>query len=227
VLKKKEVLARVLLIISMTCFFLLSFAPFSNFLVWRLEKSYPPLMEYANLKGLKYIVILTAWDSDNPTVPYTSNLGYSSTLRMLEAHRIYMGLLQCKIVVSGSEVGGKLMTMCLELLSVPEKNIMIDVSENTWKSAVNLKHILGGEKFVLVTSAVHLPRSMRSFLREGLRPIPAPADFLYGYYRNYKFSFPRPLTYYIPNTDSFMRSSAALYEYMGLAWYYIQALYKN
>ena len=187
-----------------------------------MEKSYPPLKGFNDLQSINYIVVLTAWDSDNPTVPYTSNLGYSSTLRVLEAHRIYSNIPNSKIIISGSENGGKLMSMLLVLLSLQEKNIMIDRSDNTLKSALNLREILGNQRFILVTSAVHLPRSMRSFIREGLSPIPAPADFLHGYYENYKFPFPRPFIYYMPNTDSFMRSSAAIYEYLGILWYSIK-----
>ena len=127
------------------------------------------------------------------------------------------------IIISGSRTGGKLMKMLLGLLGVPKKNIITEYSKNTWKSGTDLQNILRGEQFILVTSATHLPRSMRSFVREGLKPIPAPADYLYGYHPKYRFPFPRPVSYYIPTTDSLMRSSAALYEYLGTLWYAMKA----
>lgn len=226
IIKRKEKLARILLVAGFLLFCILSFTPFSNFLLWGLESKYPPLMDLRGYTEIKYIVVLTAWDSDVQTVPYIQNLGYRSAFRVLEAHRIYKELPGCRIIISGSEVGSKLMSMFLILLSVPEKNIIINYSANTLKSAVNLKDILGNQRFILVTSATHLPRSMRSFIREGLRPIPAPTDYLYGYYQDYRFPFPRPITYYIPNTDSFMRTSAALYEYLGITWYYIKTFGK-
>ena len=37
--------------------------------------------------------------------------------------------------------------------------------------------MIGREKFILVTSAAHMPRSMALFRKRGLQPIPAPADF--------------------------------------------------
>lgn len=222
-MRRKEKLAKGLLIIGFSLLCLLSFRPFSNFLLWGLESRYPPLMDLSQYSEVKYIVLLTAWDSDIPTLPYTSNLGYRSAFRTLEAHRIHGKLRHCKIIISGSKTGGKLMRMFLLLLNVPENDIVIDHSENTWKTGANLKNVLRDRRFILVTSATHLPRSMRSFAREGLKPIPAPADYLYGYYSKYRFPFPRPFFYYVPNTDSLMRSSAALYEYFGSLWYAVKA----
>ena len=204
--------------------FLLSFTPFSNFLLWRLENRYPPLIALKAYTDISYMVLLTAWDSKVPTIPYTSNLGYRSAFRTLEAHRIYKELPHSKIVISGSENGIKLMRLFLILLNVPEKKIIIDHSKNTLESASNLKEVLKDRPFILVTSAAHLPRSMDSFIREGLQPFPAPADYLYGYYPKYQIPFPRPFSYYIPNADSLMRSSAALYEYLGIVWYSIKAI---
>ena len=220
-MKKRLKLSKTLLLIGFSLLSLLSFRPFSNFLLWGLESRYPPLMNVTGYAETPYIVVLTAWDSKVPTIPYTSNLGYRSAFRTLEAHRIYKQLPHCKIIISGSETGATLMRMFLMLLSVPEKDILIDHSGNTRKSAASLKHILHGQPFVLVTSATHLVRAMASFTHQGLRPIPAPADYLYGFYQDYEFPFPRPFAYYLPNTDAFVRSSAALYEYAGTLWYYM------
>jgi uncharacterized SAM-binding protein YcdF (DUF218 family) len=107
------------------------------------------------------------------------------------------------------------------LLNVPKNSIIIDHSLNTFMSAVNIKKYLGNEKFILVTSAVHMLRSMVLFSREGLKPIPAPADYIDGYYKDYYFPYSRTFTYYLPNTAVFMQSSAALYEYFGLVKYSI------
>lgn len=218
-LKKGEKIAKVFLVVSFFGLFFLSFTPFSNFLLWGLESRYPPLMDLRGYAEIKYIVVLTAWDSDDPTIPYTSNLGYRSAFRILEAHRIYREIPKSGIIISGSEVGGKLMSKLMGLLGVPTAKIDIDHSQNTLASAKNLRETLEGKRFMLVTSALHMPRSVTSFVREGLEPIPAPGDYLYGYYPKYRFPFPRPFTYYVPNTDSLMRSSAALYEYFGILWY--------
>ncbi len=221
--KRDGKIAKFFLIVGFSLLCLLSFRPFSNFLLWRLEHHYPPLMHFNQYHDVKYIVVLTAWDCNIPNLPYTSNIGYRSTMRALEAHRIYRKLSHPIMIISGSMNGCRLIRKLFTLLGIPVKDIILDKAENTWQSALNMKHIIGNQRFILVTSATHLPRTVDAFTREGLKPIPAPADYLYGYYPEYHFPFPRPLAYYIPNTDSLMRSSAALYESLGTLWYMFKA----
>lgn len=222
VLNKRKILAKILLGIGLTCLFFLSFRPFSNFLVWKLESKYSPFKNFNNINNINYIVVLTDWCNDNSNLPYTSNLGYKSSARVLEAHRIWMLLPKCKIIISGDEVSSELMSMLMLLLGVQRENIIIDdKAANTWESARNIKNLLGREPFILVTSAIHLPRTMISFSKLGIKPIPAPADFSYGYYKKFQVTCGRSLEYYIPNVSSLMKSNLALYEYLGICWYII------
>lgn len=223
-LKKKKVTAKYLITLGTVCLFFLSFRPFSNFLLWGLEKQYRPLVNFDALSDIRYIVVLTAWDSNNPTVPHTSNIGYRSSFRVLETHRIYTHLSKCKIIISGSKIGFQLMSNLLVLLGVPQDNIIFDCAENTMASCANLKKILAEQQFILVTSAMHMPRSMNSFKKQKLNPIPAPADFLYGYYKTFHVPLKRQLIYYLPNVRSIRNSNLALYEYLGLCWYHLKSL---
>ena len=220
--QKNGKLAKFLLVTAISLLCLLSFRPFSNFLLWGLEHHYPPLMHFSPYNDVKYIGVLTAWDCDIPNLPYTSNIGYRSTMRALEAHRIYRKLSHPIMIISGSANGCRLMRKLFMLLGVPGKDIVLDQAENTWQSALNMKELIGNQRFILVTSATHLPRTVDAFTRHGMNPVPAPADYLYGYYPEYHLPFPRPLAYYIPNTDSLMRSSAAIYEYLGTLWYMVK-----
>ena len=224
-LKKNKITAKYLIAIGTLCLFFLGFRPFSNFLLYGLEKQYQPLVNLESLSEIKYIVVLTAWDSDNPTVPYTSNIGYRSSFRILEAHRICKHIPECKIIISGGEIGFKLMSKLLLLLGVQQDNIIFDCAENTMASAVNMTKRLEQQQFILVTSAIHMPRSMNSFRRQKLDPIPAPADFSYGYYKSFHFPLTRQFIYYLPNARSLMNSNLALYEYLGLCWYNLKTLF--
>jgi uncharacterized SAM-binding protein YcdF (DUF218 family) len=52
---------------------------------------------------------------------------------------------------------------------------------NTYENAVNVRKILesrGIKKVLLVTSAMHTPRSLKIFQRQGVEVIPAPTDFI-------------------------------------------------
>lgn len=225
ILRKKCGLAKYFLTIGFICLCLLSFRPFSNFLIWRLESRYSPFNDFTETRNVKYIVVLTAWDSNNPTVPYTSNIGYRSALRVLEAHRIYTHMPQCDVIISGSKAGTHLMSMLMTLLGVPPQKVITDFSESTWNSALNIKNLVSDHHFILVTSAIHLPRSMGCFIRQELKPIPAPADFSYGNYQVFKVPFDKSLSYYLPHANIFLRSHLALYEYSAILWYNIKGLY--
>jgi len=67
------------------------------------------------------------------------------------------------------------------------------MEENEMASAVNMKKMLTAQRFILVVLAIHMPRSMNSFKKQKLDPIPAPADFSYGYYKSFHFFINRPL----------------------------------
>ena len=225
-LKKQEKLTRYLLGITLILLWLLSIRPFSNFLTWGLESQYQPIINFRGYKDVEYIVVLCAWDRNNdyPGLPYTSKLGYRSALRVLEAHRIYLHMDHPKIIISGREGDAKLLGELMVALGIPAGGIVADHSKDTWESAVNLKTLLANHRFILVTSALHMPRSMDCFIWQGLSPIPAPADFISGYHGKFRFPVGRSFAFYLPNTDSFMESSAAFYEYFGLIWYHIRAL---
>jgi len=202
-LKNRVTLAKFALVLVCICLFLLSFRPFSDFLSWNLEKRYPPIDSFSTYRNINYIVVLTAWDRNDPTVPYTSNLGYSSAFRVLEAHRIFMHLPQCKIIISGDKVSTEAMANFMILLGIRRESIILENrSLTTWESAVNVKKILSKQPFFLVTSAIHLPRAMYSFIKQDLRAVAAPADFSYGYYKNFDIPTDRPLAYYVPNINS-------------------------
>ncbi len=63
-------------------------------------------------------------------------------------------------------------------LGLPADRLVLESqSRNTADSAARVVPLLGGRPFALVTSAGHLPRSMATFAKAGLRPVPVPADY--------------------------------------------------
>jgi uncharacterized SAM-binding protein YcdF (DUF218 family) len=74
--------------------------------------------------------------------------------------------------------------LCDEFIAqgVPDSNIVIEqFSRNTYESAVAAKHILDSVQFkppyLLVTSAIHMPRSIKAFEKAGISVTPHPASF--------------------------------------------------
>jgi uncharacterized SAM-binding protein YcdF (DUF218 family) len=82
---------------------------------------------------------------------------------------------------SGSPESGD-MAKILTSIGVPSAALVQEPdSLNTYENAVNVKKILearGINQILLVTSAMHMPRSLKIFQRQGIDAIPAPTDFL-------------------------------------------------
>jgi uncharacterized SAM-binding protein YcdF (DUF218 family) len=73
------------------------------------------------------------------------------------------------------------MQSLLTFMGVPQSAIWLeDKSQNTYENALYCAQILKAKnitRVILVTSAVHMPRSVALFQTQGIQVIPAPADF--------------------------------------------------
>lgn len=100
-------------------------------------------------------------------------------------------------------------------------------SLNTYQNAVNVKKILesrGIRQILLVTSALHMPRSLKIFQRQGIDAIPAPTDFLVtqGELQELTSSPKAAILNLLPNTDNLHQFTSALKEYIGSFVYWIR-----
>lgn len=125
---------------------------------------------------------------------------------------------------SGSSESGDMATI-LTSIGVPVEAIIQEPdSLNTYQNAVNVRKILqsrGIRRVLLVTSAIHMPRSLLIFKHQQIDVIPAPTDFLVseGEVREL-FSTPKAATLnLLPNVDSLYLFTAALKEYVGIFTY--------
>ncbi|AGA32429.1 YdcF- like protein [Thioalkalivibrio nitratireducens DSM 14787] len=99
-----------------------------------------------------------------------------------------------------------------QALGVPaERIVVLDTPTDTAQEAYAVRDLLGSEaRFLLVTSASHMPRSVRHFERVGLGPIASPTHVLTGRGR------PARLSYWVPSSDALRKTERAVYEYLGL-----------
>ncbi len=74
------------------------------------------------------------------------------------------------------------MATLLRILGVPQEAIVSEMrSRNTYENAVFSRQILqarGIDTIILITSAMHMPRTLALFEAQGLHVIPAPTDYL-------------------------------------------------
>jgi len=93
----------------------------------------------------------------------------------------------------------------------PARIVVLDTPTDTAREAYALREFLGTEaRFVLVTSASHMPRSVQHFERVGLAPIASPTHVLTGRGR------PVRLSYWVPSSDALRKTERAVYETLGL-----------
>jgi len=117
------------------------------------------------------------------------------------------------------------MAAILTQIGVPTEAILQEpLSLNTYENAVNVRKILdarGIRRVLLVTSAMHMPRSLLIFKRQGIAAIPAPTDFLVtdNELKEPQNSPQATLLNLIPDAKQLDNSTRALKEYIGIIVY--------
>jgi uncharacterized SAM-binding protein YcdF (DUF218 family) len=151
--------------------------------------------------------------------------------RVLYAAQLYRQGKAPKVILSGgriawhgagsSESGD--MAQLIEPMGVPKGAILEDPdSLNTRENAVNVQKILqaqGIQDFLLITSAIHMPRSLMIFRKLGMTPIPAPTDFLKSDLDLGQSTNEAKLLSLLPQSENLGFTTQALKEYLGI-WVY-------
>ncbi len=121
------------------------------------------------------------------------------------------------------------MAEILELIGVPQSALILETqSLNTYENALYGAKILkekGYERVILVTSAMHMPRSVALFRKQGIEVIPAPTDFKVTelQWRNLtRPSFETQLINLLPSSTNLEWVTAALKEYIGILIYQLR-----
>ncbi|MBN2437579.1 MAG: envelope biogenesis factor ElyC [Deltaproteobacteria bacterium] len=198
---------------------LLSYGFISTALLKPLENAYPPYQATASDRSsVKWVVVLGGGHVSSAYIPVTSQLSGASLFRLTEGVRIHRELPGSKMVLAGGavfdtvpevEISGRI----VQIMGVKPSDLVLEKkSKDTEEQAVYVKNIVGHDRFVLVTSASHMPRSMALFRKVGLNPIPAPAHYRVIEKRN---SAPGD---YFPSTGNLDMAGSAIYEYLCLCW---------
>ena len=89
---------------------------------------------------------------------------------------------------------------------------MAEVKQAAWE-ALPIKKLLGDKKFIIVTSASHMKRSMLIFKKLNLNAIAAPTNYLSHEEKSLKEYF---------SGKNIRKIEIAIHEYLGLIWYKIK-----
>lgn len=161
---------------------------FSTLLVRSLEQQYLPPSFPIEGKPLQAIVLLGgATGSQLAPRPWVDITDQGD--RILHSAQLYRQGRAPLIIPTGGRIAWRGpgdseasdMAQLLQTMGVPESAIVLEAKAlNTYENAVNVQAILKErqiERFLLVTSATHMPRSMMIFQKLGLNPIAVPTDY--------------------------------------------------
>jgi len=208
----KKGFAKLFLTLSFAFLLLFSYRPFSNILVKNLENMY---QKYDYRQEIKYIHVLGSGHNADWSQPLSSNISSIGVKRVLEGVIIHKNSTGSKLIFTGYEgdtnVSNAQMNANLAIaLGVSADDIIIGKEpKDTREEALFTKSFVAEEPFVLVTSATHMPRSMKLFESLGLNPIAAPTAF-------YKEEFDGYLE--VPGIVALKNSQMAIHEYIGILW---------
>jgi len=190
----------------------------------RLEQLYP-YTAAAQLPPAQAIVVLgghTAGGRPNWFEPYereTALTRTDSAIRLYRAERAPLILLS-GAALDGSQSEAESMANTLRKNGVPDQALLLEKSSfNTYENAVYSARILkelGITRVLLVTSALHMPRAMAVFSKQGLTPIAAPSAPQIVVPDDTAFSF------WLPDERSFFASRSIIKEYAGLLVYWLR-----
>ncbi len=165
-----------------------------------------------------YVVVLAGGHKSDPNLPATSQLSGHSLIRLVEGVRVLRQNPGAKLILSGGGAAdpvpeAAVMADVSRFMGVsPDDMILESTSKDTEGQARLIKPIVGTAPFVLVTSAIHMPRSMALFQHMGMNPIPGPAG------STSRIKAPLSPGDVFPTVGALNDTTDAVHEYLGLAW---------
>lgn len=190
----------------------------------RLEQLYPHMMP-EDLPQAQAIVVLggnTANSRRNWFEPYDPD---TASPRVDTAAMLYKAGRAPHVVLSGAALEGnvseaQMMANTLIQKGVPEEALILEArSLTTHQNAVYTRRTLDEYNFnrvLLVTSALHMPRAMAVFRKQGISAIAAPSWPQITVPQDPTFSF------WQPNVRALTASRSIIKEYVGLLVYWIR-----
>ena len=221
---RKQKAGKIIISVGVILLTFLSYPALSNTFLRRLECQYPPFIPTVTsdfvpgeaVPQIRWIVVLGGGHISDPKIPITSQLAGASLVRLTEGIRLHNLMPGSKLVLSEGKVfdsvsGAETMAEVAKALGVKQEDLILESeSKDTVDEARIIKSIVGNDKFILVTSASHMPRSMGMFKKLGMQPIPAPS----GYIMKEKQGI-SPGDFF-PSSDELRKAEGVIYEYLGL-----------
>lgn len=226
-LLKKNKVAKIFSISSIAWLLLISTPWLPNTLISTLEDRYSPVdlsleatIQATLSDSAIHILVLGSGYNSDTRLPYLGQLNSSGLARLIEGIRLHNLLPNSKLIFSGykdqqpisqAQAG----VLAAKELGIPSQAILtIPEPWNTRNEALEYyKRFGAAHKLYLVTEAAHMPRAMMHFRKAGLKPIPAPTNFMIR-----KNHIAKSLDYYFPASENIKFMEIVFHEYLGMLW---------
>jgi len=158
--------------------------------------------------------------------------------RILYAAKLYQEHPEAKLLLSGGDIEfldqsdstpARDMAALLNLMGVPDSAMILqDQSQNTYEDALySCEKIKAADykNVVLVTSAMHMPRSMKLFTKQGCTVLPAPTDFTItetAWQQTWHPSFEGFIINLVPSYSNLSQVTKSMKEYIGILTYHLK-----
>jgi uncharacterized SAM-binding protein YcdF (DUF218 family) len=196
----------------------MSYGAVSDMLLGPQESKYFPITDTSGFQDVKWVVVLGGGHFSDPRLSITDQLSDTSLVRLVEGIRIHKKLFNSKLLLSGGGVfsstsdAGTMAKMAMALGIEAREIVLESKSKDTKDQARFIQNIIGNNRFILVTSASHMARSVALFKAKGMKPIPAPTGF------RVKNTLKMSPAKFFPSAKAIDKMEQVVYEYLGIAW---------
>ncbi|MFA5362365.1 MAG: YdcF family protein [Candidatus Omnitrophota bacterium] len=204
-----------------TCLlFMMSFGPAANLLVYSLESGFPPLPS-EELSRVDVMVILGGGIVNSGGFRAQPEAAAATYARVFNGVEVFKKSNAGVLVLSGGgivrrdETEAAVMKKLAMSLGVSDDRLILETkSRNTGEQAAEVKDLVslsGKSRIGVVTSSIHMARSLRAFKKVFPRNavVAVPVQYMYS---PFKWSY----KCFIPSAEAFVSSTAALHEWIGL-----------
>lgn len=218
---------RVLLTGIIVLIYLCSIEPTKDLFVQPLEKCCKPI-NTARLTNADAYIILSGGIYDNAPASLGKPSGTPTPYalyRVIEGIKLYKEqpekiIITGGIVFDGDKSEGCVYKQMMVESGVPSEDIIVEErSRTTEENAKFTKEIMdqsGYNNPILITSAIHMKRSVYIFEKNGIEVTPDPTGYISRYKKNYGIDS------YLPASSNFLAIQSAIWEYTGLIFYKIK-----
>jgi uncharacterized SAM-binding protein YcdF (DUF218 family) len=164
------------------------FLPVGNFLMLPLEERFDQRQPAIPQSGVSGIIVLGGFEDGRVTAGRGGLAVNEAAERLTESVRIARQLPEAKIVFTGgvgslfggAEAGTAIRSYFIDAGIAPERIVIENISRDTYENATLTRKLLdptAQDRWLLVTSAYHMPRAIGVFRQAGFDVIPFTVDF--------------------------------------------------